>query len=121
MKSWMECHKSLSLTFTLSTSQADGLWQLFGHGLGFKQYQTFSNGKIIVTLFNNAALVITASTAFKFTNEDPTVLTPFQALETNMSDPTIQLSESDIKLLLNLSLDGLKKLASMSGISNSKH
>jgi hypothetical protein len=121
MKSWMECHKSLSLTFALSPAQADGLWQLFGHGLEFKQYRTFSNGKIIVTLFKDAALVVTASTAFKFTNENPTVLTPFQALETNTSDPTIQLSESDIKLLLNVSLDGLKKIASMSGFSTGKH
>ena len=39
------------------------------HGLGFKQYRTFSNGKIIVTLFMDAALVVTASTAFKFTND----------------------------------------------------
>ena len=47
MKSWMECHKSLSLTFALSEGQSEGLWQLFGHGLGFKQYQSLTNGKLL--------------------------------------------------------------------------
>ncbi len=116
----MECNKSLSTTFALSEGQSDGLWKLFGYNLGFKQYQTFSNGSIIVTLFMDAALVVTASTAFKFTGMNTTLLTLFQALETNLSSPTMQLSESDTKLLINLSLDGLKKLASVGGLSTSE-
>ena len=121
MKSWMECHGSLSLTFALSGGQSGGLWKLFGHGLEFKQYHCFTNGKIIVTLFMDAALVVTTTTAFKLTSEDPTMLTPFQALEINVSPPTVQLDESDIKLLTNLSLDGLKKFVSIAGLSTSKH
>ena len=88
----MECNNSLAITFALSKGQSDGLWKLFGYNLGFKQYWAFSNGSIIVTLFMDAALVVTASTAFKLTAMDPTVLIPFLALDANPSFPMMQLS-----------------------------
>ena len=68
----------------------------------------------------DAALVVIASTAFKLTAMDPTVLTPFQALDTNIFSPMMQLSESDTKLLINFSLYGLKKLASVGGSSTNE-
>ena len=119
VKSWLEYHVSLSITTAMSDNQGGGLWQLFGHQLKLNEYCSFTNGKIIITLFQDKTLVKTASTMFKIDKINAQLMTPFEALETNIQPPTIQLSESAVNLLSQLPKEDLMKLASALGKSSS--
>ena len=62
----------------------------------------------------------TASTAFQFTGVDTNIVTPIQALETNVEPPTLELEECSAKLLTQFPKADLIKLAKSLGKPTSK-
>jgi hypothetical protein len=115
VKNWVEYHVSTPLTVAMSDTQGGGLWQLFGHQLKHQEYRNFTNGKIIVTLYQDNALIKTASTMFKTGKVDSQMTTPFEALQTNVQPPAMQLTEVGIQTLGQLPKEDLVKLASALG------
>jgi len=120
MKSWMERHYKLLVTSAMSDVQGGGLWQLFSHNLKYKEYRTFWNGKIAITFFQDETLMKTASTCFKIAELDSSIVTPIQALETNIEPPSMQLSKDAVMKLTKFSKEDLVKLAVALGKPSSK-
>ena len=100
-------------------TQGHGLWQLFAHQLKQYQYRTFTNNKIIITIYKDNELMKTASTLFKIDKPNPHVITPNEALQTNVQPSTMQLSDVGIQMLSQLPKEDLEKLASTLGKSSS--
>ncbi|MGH2612279.1 MAG: hypothetical protein ACRDFB_04440 [Rhabdochlamydiaceae bacterium] len=119
MKTWMEFNKSIPLTFSMPDTQGSGMWKLFGHSLKFKEYRTFTNGKIMITVFHDDGIVKTASTCFSIVNASAHITTSKQALQTNIQEPKLKLSMEGIEILNTLPHEDLKKLASALGYSSS--
>jgi hypothetical protein len=119
-QSWMEFNFKQPTTFGMSDDSLGGLWELFSHDLQLNQYRTFFNGKLVVSVFQDKALMKTASTAFQFTKSNPNIITPIQALETNVEPPTLELEESTAKLLSQVCKADLLKIAKALGKPTSK-
>jgi len=115
LQSWMEFNYQQLFTFGMADNSLDGLWELFGHDLRLNQYRTFFNGKLVVTAFQDKALVKTASTAFQFSGPDANMVTPIQALETNVEPQSLQMEESSVRVLTQLPKAELVKLAKALG------
>jgi hypothetical protein len=98
--------------------EKDGLLALFTHGLKKNQYRTFSNSKILITVFHDNGMLITGSTAFKLPN--PLFIMPSFARETNISPPVYQLSLDVVKKLTEIPKEDLMKLANALDKSTSK-
>jgi hypothetical protein len=120
MKSWMEFNNHLPVTMSMSSNQGDGLWQLFSHNLQRNQFRTFSNNKILVTVFLDEGLLVTASTMFKILDERASVNTPLQARKTNVLAPSFKLSKTALELLCQFPKDDLVLLSTALGKSSSK-
>ena len=113
----MEYHVSTPLTVAMPDTQGRGLWQLFGQ-LKHQEYRNFINGKIIVTLYKDNALIKTVSTMFKIGNVESQMTTPFEALQTNVQPRIgrvldVLLENSKKSILVDLAvvnLDGNEKL-----------
>jgi hypothetical protein len=120
VKSWLEHHKSTPITLAMADTQGSGLWQLFSHNLKKYEYRTFTNNKFIITFFQDNNLMRTASTVFKIGDLNPSFKTPFEALETNVQPPSMQLSDSALKCLQSFPKEDLIKLATNLGKQTSK-
>lgn len=116
----MEANKTIKATFSLPENQVDGLWQLFEHNLGFHQYRSFTNDKMVITVFKDNGIVRTGSTCFKIAGLDTSITTPNLATRTNLPEEAPLLSLNDIQILKNISHEGLQKLAFSLGKSTSK-
>ncbi len=53
VRNWIEFNKHLPITWPMKSQEKDGLLALFTHGLKKNQYRTFSNGKILITVFHD--------------------------------------------------------------------
>ena len=84
MTSWMEAHTNVKTTFALQGTQAGGLWQLFEHDLGSHQYRSFTNDKMVITVFNDNGLLRTGSTCFRIAEPDTSIVSPNLATTTNL-------------------------------------
>lgn len=116
----MEANKTVKATFGLPETQGGGLWKLFEHDLGFHQYRSFTNGKMVITVFKDNGIVRTGSTCFKVAAMDPSITTLNLAATTNLPEVAPLLSLNDIQILKTLSHEGLQNLASALGKSTSK-
>jgi len=85
------------------------IWDLLN-----KQYRTITNGKLTATIYNDKSMVKTISTHF-YPSEEINLL-PANSTATNISLKP-RLSEDDANILANLSLIGLKTIASAFGES----
>jgi hypothetical protein len=108
---WMEFHTKYPLTMSIPDTELNGLLDLFASDLKKGEYRTFSNGKILLTVFQDEGTVKTASTCFKLDGYDSSVATSEQQRETNTTSPSLQLSEDAINILQTLPQVDLKKLA----------
>ena len=84
MMPWMEAHKTLKIITGLPETQNDGLWKLFEHKLGFHQFWSFTNDKMVVTVFKDNEVVRTGSTAFKLVGMDSSIIVPDLATTINL-------------------------------------
>ena len=100
-------------------TQSGELLDLFAHKLQKNQYRVFAKDKVMVTVFMGKAILRTASTMFHCGSVDPDVRTPSQVLTTNVPTPAMQLSESAVFALQQLSHTDLQKLAGALGHSKS--
>ena len=116
----MEAHTNVKTTFTLSGTQAGGLWHLFEHDLGSHQYRSFTNGKMVITVFNDNGLVRTGSTCFRIAEPDTSMVPPNLATTTNLPEVELLLSLNSVEILKTLSHEDLQKHASKLGKSSSK-
>ena len=69
--------------------------------------------KFIITVFQDKKLLKTASTLFKIDNLDTMFETPFEALETNVQLPSMQLNDLALNYLLSYPKADMIKLATM--------
>ena len=120
LKFWMEFNKHLPLTFAMNDNQGGGLWQLFSRDLKDNQYRTFSNGIILFTVYKGEGLMKTAFTSFTIGEVNTAMKTPFQARETNLQPPVMQLSDEAIEFLKEFPKEDLIKLAKTLGKPHSK-
>ena len=80
----------------------------------------FTNNKFIITVFQDKKLLKTASTLFKIDNLDTLFETQFEALETNVQHPSMQLSDLALNSLLSFPKEDLVKLATALGKPHNK-
>ena len=118
VKNWVEYHVSKPLIVAMPDTQGGGLWQLFGHQIKHQEYQNLTNEKITVTLYQDNALIKTASVMFKTEKMDSQMTTPFEALQTNVQPLAMQLTEVGIQILGQLPKEDLVKLDSALGKSH---
>lgn len=120
MLKWLEFNKSLRITMSLPSTQSGELLDLFGYELEHNQFRTFTNGKVMITVFKGKHLMRTASTCFRHGEVNQFFTTPEQILQTNLQPPEMQLSEEAVTVLQQLSRTDLVKLASALGKRSSK-
>jgi len=91
------------------------LLELFAHNLQPGQYRTFSNGKVMATVFKDTKIVFTVSSEF---DSDHVTRVFLRGLDTSSNKP--RLSERAVDILKNLPHDDLKRLAKDLGQPESK-
>jgi len=102
------------LTVSIKETQLAHVWNIFATGLLNKQYRTITNGKLTATIYNDKSMVKTICTHFKPSEE--ICILPANSTANNISLKQ-RLSEEDTKIHSNLSLSGLKVIASTLGES----
>lgn len=115
---WLEARKEEFFTLAISKSSDPALVMLLSHNLGHHQYRTFTNGNVVLTLWMDEDLVVTASTRYKV-NEPEAGRGEGRYKGVNMSGLTPFLSLESIHHLSQLPHSELQSLARRSGVSSS--
>lgn len=105
---YMISNKGYDMTFAVTNDQPTTLWHVLSHDLIYGEYRTFTNGVIVVTIFNDAALVRTIST--HFTVADKLIRNRINSSLAATKLPP-RLNTSDFEIIKTLSLEGLKNLS----------
>jgi len=106
--SFMMSNKVYDFTFAVTDDQPSDLWNVLSHNLMHREFRTFTNGSIIATIFNDAALVRTISTHFIIGEKEIRNRINSSLAATKLPP---RLNQSEFDLLKTFSLDNLKNLA----------
>lgn len=110
-------HENVSMTMALNSGHYSDLVELFGYQLQPHQYRTFTDGKLILTLWKDNKLMFTVSNEFEYieTNE-----VDYRGIDTTTIEPL--LSKESIELIAQgLSSAELSGLATALGVSKSNN
>lgn len=112
--SWLMNHIDDSLvTMALNSARHLDMMELFGHQLQPHQYRTFTNERLMVTIWKDTKMLMTASNEFTF---EPTGQITVTGIDTSNIQPL--LSEGSIQVLhQQLTLEELQNLAKALGVS----
>lgn len=110
---WLNSHKSFPYTLSLDPTDLP-LVELFAYQLKHKEYRTYSNGELVISVWLDNKLMVTASSLVK-----PPITKSQERLHRgfDVSDATPSLSLEAVETLQELSGEDLKTLAKMCGKS----
>lgn len=109
--SWLNAQTEHFFTLALSSATDPSLFQLFSYKLGPNEFRTFSNGRYVITLWQDNCLVVSASNLFSPTTQQR----EGRYRGANLSDLRPTLSLETVEHLAQLPLDQLKIIAKMCG------
>lgn len=115
---WLKKNHNLFFTSAVNYGKYPGLFDVLSFGLKYHENRVFTNGDVIVSLFEDNDLMITASTMFSAAS--PINLDReghYRGVNTSVLKPILSLT--DIDSLQTLSLAGLQALANAQGLSAS--
>lgn len=113
---WLRAHPNCPVTFGVASNDVPEL-SLFSHNLHHHEYRLFTDGKIVLSLWLDNKLVITASNMFDLIS--PTTKQVYRGSDCSNSEPV--LSEHTVDVFGLLSLEELKALARRCGVSTGKY
>jgi hypothetical protein len=102
---WLRNFKSIPTTFSVSSNQFKFL-PLFSSGLKFHEFREFSDGEVIVSVWNDHAIVVSASNAWSVPDSSPQ-----KRMGTDFLHHFSKLSEDALNNLKIWGLDDLQKLS----------
>lgn len=108
MLGWIQANYTIPTTIALKEAQSSYLWRIFTKNLHVGEYCTFFNGKVIITVFEDASTVRTVSTCFKVGGKNSLAFSTITRSNFELCQLPPHLSESDIAILATMSIEGLK-------------
>ena len=110
---WLAANPSTPSVLAISSIHHSHLWGVFGHKLAVGDYRVFSNGRILVTVFQDVDFVKTAANTFTITDEQVDASSPLQSLV----ETTPRFSPDAVQVLAQLSASDLKVVANAFGVA----
>lgn len=117
---WLQANSAYNFTSAINFHHNTAQFTLLSHGLTYHQNRVFAYKDIVVSLFLDNNLMITASTVFQHQSPASTALTRLYR-GINFSNIPPRLTIEDTLKLKTLSLNGLKALCKSLGYSASKY